>query len=224
MSKVWISRILQDSRYGDKQGLREKFYGHDWEKPTHLTPTQPPEVNDAMQRHGKGETLTREEFPEAAYVFSERHFSRVGDYFYICGFVAVKGKLAEVLADADLGTGGLVPFPIYQEDKKTLVDGKSFFLNFGAQKNSFLLSESNQKFLEPLLTLEKNGVELWKVKAGFGNNDIAVSPAALIGADIWFEPKVWRKLFISDRLVASLRSSEVKTDFSLKRCRIVEEK
>lgn len=224
MKNVWISGIMSDPRYGTKkQGIREKFYGHDWEKPTHITPVQPPEVNDAMHRHARGELLRREEFPEAAYIFSESHFRNVGDFFYVCGFMAAKGKLAEVLKHAELGKGGLVQFPIYQNDKKTPAEGEFFFLNFGGPKDTFLPEESNQKVLEIKATVAKHGFELWSAKAGYEDEDIAVSPTALEGDDIWFERKLWRKLFMSQSLVENLSTTGVKTDFSLKKCRIVGE-
>lgn len=222
MSKVWISGVLQDSSVGQKQGMREKFYGHDWEKPTHITPVQPPEVNEAMHKHGRGELLAREEFPEAAYVFDRESFAKVKDLFYVCGFMAVKGKLAKILSEMDLGNGGLVPFPIYTEDKQTLIDGEFFFLNFGGPKDSFLPEESNREKLSLKSSVKEHGVEMWKAKASADDGDIAVSSVALEGADIWFEPKLRKEIFMSERLVLALSDADVKIDFSLNQYRIVE--
>ena len=223
MSKVWISGILGDSRVGDKPGIREKYFGHDWPKPTHiLLPVPPSEIMDIIRRHANGETLVREEFPEAAYIFSEKHFARVKDFFYVGGFVAVKDKLAIILSEMDLGAGGLIPFPIYLDDKETRADGPFYFLNFGAWKGAFLPRESNQSFVRQMGSLEEDGVELWDAEAGYGDGDIAVSPAALEGADIWIESTLWSKIFMSERLVDAIRDAKIKIDFRLHACRIVE--
>jgi len=31
---VWVSSVMSDYSIGDKQGIREKFYGEDWAPPT----------------------------------------------------------------------------------------------------------------------------------------------------------------------------------------------
>ena len=33
--KVWFSSVMNDYRIGDKQGLRTKFHGEDWEPAKH---------------------------------------------------------------------------------------------------------------------------------------------------------------------------------------------
>lgn len=220
MSDVWVSSVYSDTQLGNKLGIRAKFFGHAWEPPTHNVPRQPEKVGDACSnKHHKGETLTREDFPEASYVFSEKHFKRARDLFYAGGFFAVKGKLAEVLAQFDLGTGGLIPYPIYQEDKVTELEGPFFLINFGAQKQSFLPSESQK--VEPFFTLERHGFEVWNAKFGLEDGDIAVSTAALDGPDLWFEPRLRNKILLSGALVDAIKTARVKVDLSLTQCRVV---
>lgn len=124
-----------------------------------------------------------------------------------------------MLAGANLGDGGLLPFPIYQEDLSTPVDGKFYCLNFGARKNTFRPSES--KNVELLGTDSKTGTEVWKVNSWAEDGDVALSAAALTGADLWGEETIRSKLFMSEALVAALRETNVKIDFRLKQCRIV---
>jgi len=219
MSDVWVSSVFSDYELGNKLGIREKYFGHAWEPPTHRVPKMPEKFRRALHdRHAKGETLEREDFPEACYVFSERHFKRARDLFYAGGFFAVKGKLAEVLARFDLGTGGLIPYPIYQEDQITELEGQFFLLNFGAQKQCFLPNESRK--VEPFFTLERHGFEVWNA-FDLEDGDIAVSPAALGGADLWFEPRVRNKIFFSGALVDAIKTARVKVDLSLTQCRVI---
>lgn len=220
MNDVWVSSIFSNYELGTKLGIRHKFYGHKWELPTHTVPTIPKKYHDALSnRHVKGETLEREDFPEASYVFSEKHFNRTRDLFYAGGFFAVKGKLAEVLSRFDLGTGGLIPYPIYQEDRTTPLEGPFFLINFGSQKQSFLSQESRK--VEPFFTLERHGVEEWAAKFGLEDGDIAVSTAAREGADLWFEPRLRNMILMSGALVNAIEAARVKVDLGMTQCRVV---
>ncbi|MEZ5884474.1 MAG: hypothetical protein R3D53_11615 [Paracoccaceae bacterium] len=108
--EVWVSSVMTGSsrggRIGDKQGIREKYYGEDWAPPTFILGVPPKHVLAAIRRHYDGHTLTREEFTEAMYVFDEKRWARQKDLFMAGGFYAVQGKLAEVLKQFDLGEAG----------------------------------------------------------------------------------------------------------------------
>ena len=219
--EVWISSWMRNSQIGNKLGLSEKYYGEDWGPATYEYPPFSDVLKKARDRHYKGQALERTDFPEALYVFNEKHFKRVGDLFAAGPFYAVKGRLAEVLSQFDLGGGGLIPLPIYQADKVTPVEGEFFLLNFGARKQSFLPEKSRR--VEPLLTMELDGKEVWSAKFGLKDGEIAVSSAALEGADLWMEPTLWKEVFLSGRLVEAIRAAKVTTDLWLARCRIVAE-
>lgn len=134
--KVWFSSVMSNDQIGYKLGLRTKFHGEDWRPAQHEVSPLSDKVFAAMQRHTQGYALERSDFPEASAVFDKKRFARVGDLFVVGAFFAVKERLAEVLARFNLGDGGLVPFPIYQEDLKTPVEGKFYCLNFGARKRT----------------------------------------------------------------------------------------
>jgi hypothetical protein len=106
--------------------------------PTHIAPPRPLETVEELFSYARGEPLRREAFPEALYVFDRERFEKLGDLFAAGGFYFVKGKLAKVLSQFDLGQGGLIPLPIYQEDKVMPVAGEFYTWIFGAQKNAFL--------------------------------------------------------------------------------------
>ena len=226
MEDVWVSDWGADGRIGNKQGLAFKYFGHEWEEKyiRHIVPSIPSDVMALSDRYYSGESLKREEMTEAAFIYDESRFKRLQELFLAGVFYGVRGKLAQVLGETDLGTGCLYPFPIYQEDKKTLqdvVEGPFYILNFGAQKHCFLPDESNPETVRPFFTLERHGIEVWKSIFGTNDGDVAVSAAAFEGPDIWFEPKLMSKIFMSDRVVKALRKAKVKVNFDLKKCRVV---
>lgn len=219
--RVWFSGVMGNYLIGDKQGLRHKFYGKDWAPAQHKLGVLDDKAFAAMERHAAGYALERSDFPEATAVFDKKCFSRVRDLFVVGGIFVVKERLAEVFARFDLGDGGLVPFPIYQEDLTTPVQGKFYFLNLGARKRTFLPNESkNVRFVA---ANKATGVEIWKVNDWAEDGDVALSGAASAGADLWVEEIVGSGLFMSEALAAALREAKFKTDyFELKECRIVE--
>lgn len=218
--RVWFSGVMGDYRIGYRQGLRTKFHGEDWEPAQHEVIGTSDKVFAAMQRHTQGYVLGGDDFPEAVAVFDKKRFRRVGDLFVAGRFYAAKGHLADVLARFDFGDGGLVPFQIYQEDLQTPIEGNFYYLNFGARKRSFLPGES--KSVELLVSNKDTGVEIWKINSWAQNGDVALSAAALTGADLWVEETIRSKLFMSEALVAALREAKVKTDFEFIECPIVE--
>ncbi len=224
MNKVWVSDVLSNGELGENLGIREKFYGYDWEEPTHVVPRKSKEFMATMNRAGKGETLKRNEFPEASYVFSEKHFEKnAKDFFWVGGFIAVKGKLARILENFDLGEGGgLIPYPIYQKDKVTPYKGEFFLLNFGkgCQKDTFLSEESNLNAFRSRRTEEQHGYELWATFSQNGD-DFALSSKAFGGPDLWFEVKVENKLFVCEQLARELNEARLNFDMRLSKCRVI---
>lgn len=217
-SSVWVSSVMTDSSIGDSQGIREKHFGLDWAPPTFNLGLSPEHIYEAHLRHRKGEKLERTDFPEAMYVFAEGNWKRCGDLFTAGTFYAVKGKLAEVLKKIDLGEGGLIEFPIYAADKTTQLPGPFYLLNFGAIKDSFVPSES--KKLRVRRTIENDGYERWGTYR-LEDGDIAVTREALEGADLWFERKLEKRIFMSGRLYDAILEAKVETKFQFAKARMI---
>ena len=215
---IWVSSVMSDYSIGNRQGVREKLYGQDWAPPTFQLGVAPRHVLEAHWRHSDGETLERTDFPEALYVFAPNNWRRVGDLFCAGPFYAVKGRLAEVLKDFDLGKGGLIEFPIYEADKTTRLPGPFYLLNFGGAKDSFVPGESRKLYSRR--ELAKDGDELWATYE-LEDGDIALTPAAFEGADLWHERKLQNRLFMSGRLHDAILAAGVKTRFQFARVRIV---
>ncbi|MBK3745069.1 hypothetical protein G3A39_38405 [Paraburkholderia aspalathi] len=217
-NSVWVSSVMSDHSIGDKQGIREKYFDGEWAQPTFNLGLAPKRIFQAHMRHMKGEKVQRDELPEAMYVFAETNWKRCGDLFFAGPFYAVKGKLAEVLKGFDLGEGGLIELPIYEADKTTMLPGPFYFLNFGAIKNSMIPQESNK--LYPRRTLESDGYERWATYT-LRDDDIAVGVTALEGADLWFDPKLENRIFMSGRLHDAILEAKVKTNFRFAKAKII---
>jgi hypothetical protein len=141
VDQVWISEVMSNNELGNKVGIRQKWFGEPWEAPyvNHYVPKRSESVKTAMYAQYAGQTLKRENMPEASAVYSMPHFGRAKDVFFAGGFLAVKGKVAEVLSKFDFGAGGgLVPYTIYEADEKTPLPGPFYIVNFGPFKDCFL--------------------------------------------------------------------------------------
>ena len=218
MTKVWMSSVLDNYDIGMKQGTREKFFGHPW-NPAKLTiPTEPEEVYQASKRHRQGFALQRSEFPEAIAVWDEKRFKKVKDIFMAGPFYAVKGRLAEILSQFDLGEGGLIPFTIYKADLETPYPGEFFLLNFGCRRNTVLPEESRN--VVKFSVHHETGFQKWKVNGWSKEKDVVVSSTVLEGPDLWFDPAIYNKIFMSDRLVQALSAISLKDVFRVQECRI----
>ena len=134
------------------------------------------------------------------------------------GFYAVRGKLAEVLKQFDLGEGGLIEFPIYQADKVTPLPGPFYLLNFGCIKDSVVIEQCQQ--LRHVFKKEIVGYDKWGA-SNLEDGDIAATAAALEGPDLWFESKLDKKIFMSGRLHDAILAAKIKVNFQFARARIL---
>ena len=224
LDQVWISEVMSNNALGDKLGIREKWFGEPWEAPyvNHFVPERSERVKAAMYAAYAGHTLKREDMPEASAVYSMPHFRRAKDIFFAGGFIAVKGKVAEVLSKFDFGEGGvLVPYTIYEDDEKTPLPGPFYLVNFGPFKDCFL-PDASTNIRKPSVHYQ-TGRKRWVVRF-VNDGDVAVSPVALAGADLWMCPGVDGRIFMSNRVVEALKTALDDADFAefrLHRCRIV---
>ena len=224
VDQVWISEVLSNSELGNKLGLRHKWFGEPWEAPyvNHYIPRRSERVKTAINKHYAGHTMRREDMPEASAVYSMPHFRRAKDVFFIGAFLGVKGRVAEVLSKFDFGAGGgLVPYTIYEADEKTPLPGPFYIVNFGPFKDCFL-PDASTNIGKPSVHHE-TGRKRWVVRF-VNDGDVAVSPAALAGANLWMCPGVEGRIFMSNRVVEALKTAlgdDGFGEFMLHRCRVV---
>src|SRR5262249_16874645 len=224
VDQVWISEVMSNNDLGNKLGLRQKWFGEPWEAPYvhHVVPKKSERVFAAICKHYAGHTMKREDMPEASAVYSMRHFQRVKDVFFAGAFLAVKGTVGEVLSTFNFGGGGgLVPYTIYEADEKTPLPGAFYIVNFGPMKDCFLPDVSTN--IRKLAVDHKTGQTFWSLQY-LKDDDVAVSPAALAGSDLWMCPGVEGPIFMSNRVVEALKNALSDADFDdfqLHRCRVV---
>lgn len=224
VDQVWISEVMSNGDLGNKVGLRQKWFHEPWEAPyvNHRVPDKSQRVFEAIRKHYDGHTAKQEDLPEASAVYSASDFRRVKDVFFLGAFLAVKGKIAEVLSKFDFGPGGgLVPHMIYEADEKTPLAGPFYILNFGPMKDCFLPKESTG-LIESVVNTSSGQVR-WFVDST-QDGDVAVSPAALGGSDLWMCPGVGGRIFMSGRLVNALKAAlgdSMFVELRLHRCRVV---
>jgi len=224
VDQVWISEVMSNNALGTELGVREKWFGEPWQAPyvNDDVPELSKKAKAAIFKHYAGHTMMREDMPEASAVYNMSQFRRVKDIFFIGAFLAVKGKVAEALSKFDFGAGGgLVPYTIYEADEKTPVPGPFYILNFGPMKDCFL-PDASANIGQPSVH-HQTGRTRWSLRY-LKDGDIAVSPAALAGSDLWMCPGVEGRIFMSNRVVEALKaalSDAELAEFRLRRCRVV---
>jgi len=200
---VWASRAFQDT------SRIKHFTSNTW-----IEDLQ--KAGDAAERNERGELLPADRFPSDLYAkYPDKWEKRQPDLFQGGGGWIVSMECADVLRQFDLGKTALYPVKIFQHNRTTPVEGEYYCLAFGETKTAFLPKHS------PRVPKRYETVELWILPLGIKNDDLAVSPVALSGPDLWIDPLVHDAFFLSDRLAQALRAAKVSRPFGLRRCRVV---
>ncbi len=179
------------------------------------TPSQ--RMMDLSRANEVGEVLPREAFPPQVHgqLSAKESDYKFTDLFIANALPVVSGRLSEVLRRFDLGSASLHPVPVFKKDKEMSVEGDWYFLNFGNVKHAFIPEQSKGIGFEQI-----EGTELWIMGAYGKPDDIAVSSEALVGPDIWVEPRCVKVFFLSDRLASVIKDDGL-TGFDLVRCKVV---
>ncbi|MBU2588385.1 MAG: hypothetical protein KJ872_09755 [Alphaproteobacteria bacterium] len=218
MGEVYVVHNWRGGNVGVKTGSRTKYFNHEWNPPQFEVPTPPNEVFEAIHKVKQGAPLDRAELPEAAAIWNEKAFARQGDLTAIGGFYAVRGRMAEVLLQFDLGEGSLIPVPLFKDDLITPWPEPVWWVNFGANKECFLPEESKGvRFLME----HRDGYKVWTFNGSTEDDMIAVSPNALTGSVLWIERGLLREIFISGDLMRTLAEAKIKPKLRFSRVRIV---
>lgn len=174
---------------------------------------------DCIRRNKAGEPLTADCFPKQINIdpnpdhpdrFTKTRHLFHGDHWY------VSDECASVLRAVGLGNGALYPVDFRQKDRITPVPGQYYSLNFGNTKRAFVPSQSKNVRESPY---SKGRYQLYPIAV---DGDVAVTAAALDGADIWIDPDLGLAFFVSERLARALRASGCDKRFKLRRCRVVD--
>jgi hypothetical protein len=168
-----------------------------------------------LRRNAAGEPLEPALFPSTFFPGASLKgtLKRMPHFFKGSGFWAVDKPVADVLRQFDMGKGALYPVKIFQKDRVTQFEGEYFCVNFGNVKRAFLpeLSPNTMEFPQERRILSFVPTD----------NEVAVSNAALIGPDLWVDPKLFKGFFISGRLRTALKKAKLDGAFRLFNCRII---
>ncbi|TPI28254.1 hypothetical protein FJW07_31085, partial [Mesorhizobium sp. B3-1-9] len=177
--RVWASRAFMDS-------TRIKAFTAD-PLPTGMNLGRMAELNET------GEPMSAEHFPKQIFAeYPDRKEEKQADLVLAAGAVVVSAACAEVLRRFDLGHSSLYPIRLFQHDRKTPVEGEYFCLNIAERKDTFLRDRS------PLV--RELGDGSLRMPSYLADGDVAVSPAAIEGVDLWVSPPLKRIFFLRDRL------------------------
>ncbi|QFI65242.1 hypothetical protein EKH55_0368 [Sinorhizobium alkalisoli] len=140
------------------------------------------EMNEA------GERMSAEHFPEKIFAkYPDKMERKQSDLVLAAGAVVVSAACADVLRQFDLGHSSLYPIKLFQHDRKTPVEGEYFCLNIGERKAAFL-----PEYSRGVTTL---GSGKLLMPPNLHDDDVAISPDALEGPDLWVSPPLIRIFF-----------------------------
>lgn len=203
--RVWLSRFPVDS-------TRTKPFKSDvW-----LKDKDRAFANFKIQRCAT--PLSAADLPKEMYFDGYRlNASKFPEFFQGGGFFVMSRALKEVFVAHDLGKTTFKPVTLYARNRKTLIPGEWFTINFGETKDSYLPEKSEGSY-------SGNWIDgTWEIPPTAAAEDdvVALAPAALSGVDFWKEETVPSSVFFfSDRLAKALKDAKLAKWFRLKRCRI----
>jgi hypothetical protein len=175
------------------------------------------QILDRANRYEKANKLSLDELPLQFFVDRGKSVKELPQAIFANGYIVVQQKCADVFSQFDLGQTDLVPCKILQADRKTELDGTYYVVNFGTQKN-VLLPEKSLGLRPPY---EHPDEARRVLPDGRGNDQIAVSAAALEGPDMWYDPKMLRTTFMSGALHDALKDAKLDKLFKFYSCRVI---
>ncbi|HMI41122.1 MAG TPA: hypothetical protein VK485_07835 [Sphingomicrobium sp.] len=165
-------------------------------------------------RHG--EPLGADAFPGQMWNQKAKPIKQLPQIFMGCVYWVLGAKAAEVFRQFDVGGGGLYPVEVFQNDRKTRIEGDYFCLCFGNKKSALIWDQS-----PGIKPIKPDRTEYWSLNPVPADDSIVLSSAALAGPDIWIDPALWLAFFVSDGLAQALKAAKVDGPFSLTRCMVV---
>ena len=206
--KIWVSAAMMDSRL--TAALKSEMYPY---------PEGVEGFGKVRRKNDNGFPVPAECFPSEIYWGGPGKKKKKLAHFLNNGMFYVSKEVADILRQFDLGECGLYPVTLYEKDRKTVDDRTYFTINFGNRKRAFLPNESPAAIVGPHDTEEGTTRKLPIVP---DHDQIAVSPAAFAGPDLWLDENLRVGIFVSGRLYHALKAANLARVFGFKRCRIVE--
>ena len=203
---VWVSRAMTDST------LIKPFISDVLEDDNDATV-------EAIRRTKRGKAPSVDFFPKTMWCrYKDKRLQRQPDIFLAGGFWTVSADFADVLRRFDLGRTGLYPVELFQHNRVTPVEGTYFCLAFAETKECFQPDASSRVRVPSYPTKEP----YWLLPIGPKDYDFALTSNALVGVDLWIDPKVYDAFFLSSELVGALKAAKLTRRLGLRKCRLLE--
>lgn len=207
---VWVSSARNTGQYS-------KRLSYD------LLETDETAALEILKQYERGMGVAEQDLPKRLYDTKGRPDDAPAEghlgHLIISDYIVLSDHVANVLTEMDFGDGGLHPLEgIFAGDRKTKLPGDYSILDIGARKPVFSPEESRSDRIRQVA----DGIPLWNIYAlDTGDDEIAVTKEALVGADIWIDPTAPQQYFFSRRFHDALVRNGYQTLFSPKRCLVV---
>ncbi|WP_019954610.1 imm11 family protein [Yoonia vestfoldensis] len=199
---MWVSRALND------MSLIKMFTSN-------LFETNKDIAIDGIDANWRGESRLAGSFPTELYgKFHDQRFGKLPDFFTAGSHWVMSSTMREVFNRFNLGQTAFYPTRLFQHDRKTLIEGDYCCVSFGEAHRVFVPEESPK--------LPRFGTHRWKLGGGEIDGDVAVRRSAIPDVDVFLDPQMWEVLFLSDRIVQSLKAAKLTRRLGLRKCRIVQ--
>lgn len=201
---VWISSVLTDP---DLVLMME----------TDIVAKDAPKAIEALNLLNAGKSVPAQMCPRTIWPGETAKVSdRLPDLFLANAYPIVSERGAAVLRQFDLGGGSLHAVEtVLQKDRQTPISGTFYCWIFGNTKTAFSAEQSTgaRPFAGP-----NSG--RWKMPFVHKDDELAVSPEAVGGPDVWVDPTLFKSVFLSGRLGEALTNAGLAKAFRLFRCRV----
>jgi hypothetical protein len=164
-----------------------------------------------------GLPMAREDCPQRIWSTRAGSLERLPGVFLVNGYWIVSGEAADIMRRFDLGAGAFFPVEILLSDKSTPAPGSWFVWSIGNRKTAFREADS-----PAARAMAGVGRSLCLIPMMPKDDDIAVSPAALDGPEIWMDKTLFKSIFVSGPLGEALTAAGLAKAFRLFRCRLVD--
>ncbi|MEM8789018.1 MAG: DUF1629 domain-containing protein [Pseudomonadota bacterium] len=182
---------------------------------------EPEDISREHMRGGgfpnfRGEVLSVEYFPTALYWKAGHKRKRaLPMVFKAEGRPIVREDFAQIWREHDAGAGNIYPVKLFQSNKKTLIEGNYYCLNFGQAKNVIDVEQSNVRTQTGIM------FDIHRPQFDAQPRDIVVSAAALGGPDIWVDPDLTDAFFVSEAMRNAFHAAKLDRALHLTPCSLL---
>ena len=175
-----------------------------------------------LRRMDRGEPVPADFIPDVMWSddADDDRVQRLPHLSRASNFLVVSETLADVLRRFDLGASRLVPVTLLHRDRTTPYAGTYLILDLRERKEAFE-PEYSKKFDRPLFPDLPSHKFLGSVSGRPQDGDISVNSSALVGANIWRDPRLLKSMFFSGPLMTAMRKAKVLGGVWTFRCPVV---